>query len=274
MILLKAKKPKLTVPSIGQMVTIAIANKKGGVGKTSIARELAAIFADLGLRILVVDVDTQCEISDLWDVHDPPLSIYDVLVARGQNEKKVGIADIVVQVKENIWLAPAHGYLKLFEVGEGRLVRAEYSLKDALEQVKKLFDITLIDCPPATGRLHTNALVASEGVIIPCRPSLADISGLGRYLGEVDEIRESVNPNLEIIGIVLTFFRGFNKDKETMAQIISEDLAIFNTTIGEYVAARDALDAGTTVYEMYPTHKLAMQYMGIAQEVLNWISSR
>jgi len=180
---------------------VAIANQKGGVGKTTTAINLAAALALRGQKTLLIDLDPQANSTmSFLDVHQVEKNVFDAMV-----DEQVGLKGVVVPSPvENLWLAPARIALAKLEaklVGE---LDAHFRLKDRIDGVRKEFPAIVIDCPPTLGLLTVNALVASTHLLVPIQSSYFALEGTDDLLETVEKVRSRANPALKILGVVIT----------------------------------------------------------------------
>ena len=180
---------------------VAIANQKGGVGKTTTAINLAAALALRGQKTLLIDLDPQANSTmSFLDVHQVERNVFDAMV-----DEQVGLQGVVVPSPvENLWLAPARIALAKLEaklVGE---LDAHFRLKDRIDGVRKEFPAIVIDCPPTLGLLTVNALVASTHLLVPIQSSYFALEGTDDLLETVEKVRSRANPALKILGVVIT----------------------------------------------------------------------
>lgn len=250
--------------------TIAVANQKGGTGKTTTTMNLGGALADLGKRMLLVDIDPQGSLGVGFGVDVPRLdqTIYDVMV------HEVNLADILQPVRENIDLAAANIYLSVSDMQLAGEIRREDRLKDALTPVKARYDFVLIDCPPSLGLLTINALSASDSVLIPMSCDYYSLVGVRLLLETIDRIQTRLNPDLEILGVLPTRFdrRTLHANEvleEAREKLGTQGIRVFDTVIRETVRLKEAPIAGQTITEYQSKHPAAEDYRSLAQEVLN-----
>ena len=248
---------------------VAITNQKGGVGKTTTAINLAAGLSMKGLRTLLIDLDPQANSSmSFLDVHGLERSVYDALV-----EKDVALADVVVPTGKtpNLSIAPANIALAKVEaklVGE---IDGIYRLKDALAPIVERYEYVVIDTPPTLGLITVNALVASTHVLIPIQSSYFALEGTDDLLETIDKVKARANPQLQILGAVITLY-----DKRTL---MSRDILgeirkvfgdkIFKTTISKSVRLEESPAYRESIFTFAPKSSGAYEYYKLSEEVLS-----
>ena len=248
---------------------VAITNQKGGVGKTTTAINLAAGLSMKGLRTLLIDLDPQANSSmSFLDVHGLERSVYDALV-----EREVGLADVIVPTSKtpNLWVAPATIALAKVEaklVGE---IDGLYRLKDALAPIREQYEYIVIDTPPTLGLITVNALVASTHVLIPIQSSYFALEGTDDLLETIDKVKARANPQLQILGAVITLY-----DKRTLLarDILSEIRKvfgdkIFKTTISKSVRLEESPAYRESIFTFAPRSSGAYEYYKLSEEVLS-----
>ena len=247
---------------------IAVANQKGGVGKTTTSVNIAAALSMHGQRVLVVDLDPQGNASTaLATEHrgDVP-DVYQVLV------DDLPMADIVKQVPEmpNLYCAPATIDLAGAEIELVSLVAREARLRRALAAYEGVeLDYIIIDCPPSLGLLTVNALVAAEEVMIPIQCEYYALEGLGQLLRNVDLIRAHLNPTLRLSTIVLTMYDGRTRLASQVAEEVRAHFGdtVLSTVIPRSVRLSEAPSYGQSVMTYDPGSRGAMAYMDAAREI-------
>lgn len=246
--------------------TIALANQKGGVAKTTSALALGAAFAQAGSRALLVDLDPQgCLTYSLGlDSDALDVTVHDVLVGRVPVGKTIHQLDEVDLIPANIDLAGAEAYL-LTRTGR------EYALRTALEDVQIHYDWILLDCPPSLGVLTINALTAADGVIVPMQCEALSHRGVGQLLETIDDVHRLTNRTLEIVGILPTMF-----DSRTQhAQEILDDvgrrykLPVIMPAIRKSIRFAEAPRSGRSILRFAPSHPGAEAYRQIARSLLD-----
>jgi chromosome partitioning protein len=247
---------------------LAIANQKGGVGKTTTTVNLAASIASKGERVLVVDMDPQANATS-------GLGFSRGAVSEGIYEALWGARPIreLTQVTEvpNLWLVPSTRELAGAEVELVSTDRRERRLDELIEPVLTAYDYILIDCPPSLGLLTLNALVAAQAVLIPMQCEYYALEGLSQLIQTIESVRAAYNPRLEIEGILLTMV----DPRMTLTQQVADEVRahfedkVYKTTIPRNVRLSEAPSHGKPIL-LYDTRSSGSQsYLALAQEVLH-----
>lgn len=256
------------------MRTVAIANHKGGVGKTTTAYALGAGLAELGYRVLLVDIDPQASLSHAADVQAPGESMAEVL--GGAAPGTLALADILVDISDVesqvLHLAPADIALSPGELGIIQRYGRESLLKNALATVDGRYDVALVDCPPSLSILTINALAAADTVITPTQPQMSDLRGLSLFLETIGRIREQINPDLTVLGVLVTFYDGRTVlHRDALETLRSQGLPLFDAVIGRAIALAEAAGSGESILSYSPDHPQAQAYRQLANEVDEWL---
>jgi chromosome partitioning protein len=245
---------------------LSVANQKGGVGKTTTTVSVAAALADLGIRVLVVDLDPQGNASTGLGrrVGDSEPSIYDVLV------DDVPAADVIRTTDvAGLDILPSSLELAGAEVELVPRLSREQRLKRVLESVVDAYDLVLIDCPPSLGLLTINAFVAADEVLVPIQCEYYALEGLGQLLRTVQMVSDSLNRSLQVGGVVLTMFDARTNLAE---QVVNEVRTYFGDRAYETVIARtvrlsEAPSFGQPITVFDPESKGALMYVRLAREM-------
>ena len=240
---------------------IAIANHKGGVGKTTSVACIGDALARMGRKVLVIDLDSQQNLSyTLTQTEDPDVSVYDTLV----RDKELPIQ----KVRENLDLVPASLDLARAEIDMATKIAREGILRSALAEHLGEYDYVIIDCPPSLGIVTTNALVAADELYIPLTAETLPLKGLAMLDDVLDEVRRRVNPSISLGGVFLTRYnnRNLNKEVENMIRQRYTN-KVFDTKIRENIALAEMSVSGQSIFDYDAKSNGAKDYMSLAKEM-------
>ncbi|MEI7818821.1 MAG: AAA family ATPase [bacterium] len=244
---------------------IAVANQKGGVGKTTTTVNLAAYIAKLGRSVLLVDLDPQANATSALGVNKDKieLSLYDVLV------EAEPVESVIVSTKyRGLHLLPSSPVLAAAEIELTKLPHREMRLKMALSSLQ--YDIILIDCPPSLGLLTINGLTAAHRLLIPVQAEYFALEGLGQLLTTMQRVKQALNPTLALLGVVLTMYSPRTSLSSAVAQEVERHFPdmICSTVIPRNIRLAEAPSHGKAIAEYDRFSKGARAYKALAKEVL------
>ena len=246
---------------------IAIANQKGGVGKTTTSVNLAASLGVLEKKVLLIDADPQANASSGLgiDVESVEIGTYQILEHSNTPQEAT-----ITCSAPNVSVIPAHIDLVAIEIELVDKEKREYMLKQALESVKDQYDYILIDCSPSLGLLTLNALTAADSVVIPIQCEYFALEGLGKLLNTIKSVQKIHNPNLDIEGLLLTMYdsrlRLSNQVVEEVQKHIND--MVFKTIIQRNVKLSEAPSFGESIINFDATSRGATNYLSLAQEII------
>ncbi|MCP4006849.1 MAG: ParA family protein [bacterium] len=248
---------------------LAITNQKGGVGKTTTAINLSAALATKGFRTLLVDVDPQANSSmSFVNVHELEGSMYDVLA-----NADVVLSDILLEAVKvpQLFIAPSSISLAKVEAKLLGDLDGHFKLKDEIDRVRDQYDYIVIDTPPTLGLITVNALVAATHVLIPIQSSYFALEGTDDLLETIDKIKNRANPDLQILGVLITLFDKrtiLSRDiKAEIGQVFGEKL--FKTRISKSVRLEESPAYKESIFSFAPRSSGAYEYYKLSEEVLS-----
>jgi chromosome partitioning protein len=241
---------------------IAIANHKGGVGKTTTTAALGTLFARRGLRVLLVDLDAQANLTTSLMQQEPKRTIYDALRLREELP--------IFPIDERLDIIPSSLELASVEMELAAMMSREYFIKDLLEAVAPRYDYVLLDCPPSLGLLSINAFVAADELLIPLTAETLPFKGLKTITDSVKMLRRRLNPQLKIGGVLITRWNG-RKLNRAIEDALRENLGelVYRTKIRENITVAEAPLQVQSIASYAPQSNGAKDYGELADEILS-----
>lgn len=258
---------------MAQCEIIAISNQKGGVGKTTTTFNLGAALASQGKKVLLIDADPQGNLTTYmgWTEDEIPVTLNEVLL-NTLSDKKTDFEKCIKHHNENLDLIPSDIQLSSIEMTLVGAMSREYTLRHSIQSIKDQYDYILIDTQPSLGMLPINALACADKVIIPVQPQYLAAKGMTQLLSTIIKIRQQINPNLKIDGIVLTIVdKRANLTKDIYNQLqenYGSAVRIYDTQIPRVIKVAESTAHGKNIFTYDKSSKVAEAYSSLAKEVL------
>ena len=248
---------------------IAIANQKGGVGKTTTAINLASCLAEIGKEILVIDIDPQGNTTSGFGLDKDEIenTVYELML----DECTIKESMIKVENIEHLTIIPSNVNLAGAEIELLGINEKEYILKNAVDYIKDDYDFIIIDCPPSLNMLTVNAMTTADTVLVPIQCEYYALEGISQLIHTIDLVQERLNPNLKIEGVVFTMYDARTNLSSDVVDTVKENLntTVYQTIIPRNVRLAEAPSHGLPINLYDPKSTGAESYRNLAKEILN-----
>lgn len=249
---------------------IAITNHKGGVAKTTTVASVSSLLALAGYKVLMVDLDAQCSLTESFIEDDPEMTIYDAFL-----NPKTDWSGAVQEVRENLFLFPSSVSVSDLDAMLAAKMQNEKFLLKILKnmQADRKFDVVMLDCSPSLGLITVNALVAADEVFVPTTPEILPLKGLKKLEAKISEVAEDLNPELGITGIIVTRFNRTKNLHNSALEALKEQYSdvIFDTVIRENIKLAETSQFKKDIVEYAPESNGAKDYIALTQEIIGRI---
>lgn len=255
--------------------TIAIVNEKGGVGKTTIAISLGSYLASTGKKVLICDCDKQKNATMAAGLRDLPpecKGIPELIVSAANGEQIDDLSQFIHHTEIGPDVIPANDRMTALDLVLVDKIGRELFLKNALKKAQDEYDYIFIDCPPHIGIVTINALAAADEVLIPTTPTYFSESGIATLFATIGNIRQAINPDLKILGVLITLVnntRVHRRRKEEIRVALEGKVYVFRTEIPFSIRMEEAIERGIPIYKYKPDHILAERIEQLSREVIS-----
>ncbi len=254
--------------------TIAIANQKGGVGKTTTAFSLGIALSNNNKKVLVVDADPQANLTTYMGFYDEdniPVNL-STLIERFIDDEEIKPEQAILHHKEGIDLIPSNLNLAMTETNLSNAMSREYAMQKSLKELKSIYDYIIVDCMPSLSMLITNALAMADEVIIPVQSQYLSARGMGNLLKIISKVKRQINPKLQVGGILLTLVDNRtklpNKIREELKEDYGDIVKLYDTQIPYAIKTAESTSKGKSIFAYDKNSKVALAYTNFAKEVL------
>lgn len=254
---------------------IAIANQKGGVGKTTTTFSLGVALSKQGKKVLLIDADPQGDLTTCMGYYnqDELQNTIGTLMSDTICDNEINAKNSILHHKEGIDLIPSNLDLSAIEFSLVNAMSREFTLKNSIRDIKDNYDYILIDCMPSLGMITINALACSDKIIIPVQGEYLAAKGMGHLLKTMNRVRKQINPNLKIGGVLLTLVdkrTNLSRDvRDTLAENYGQYVKIYNTEIPKAINTAKSTSTGKSIFEFDKNSPVAEAYKNLAKEVLD-----
>ena len=260
---------------MSQCRVIAVANQKGGVGKTTTTFSLGVALSKMGKKVLLVDADPQGDLTTYmgWYEQDKlPLTLAD-LMEQSMNDEPIRAKEAILHHKENVDIIPSNLDLSAMEMSLVNAMSREYTMRNCLSEVKKDYDYIILDCMHSLGMVTINALASADSVIIPIQSQYLAAKGMTHLLKTISKVKRQINPDLKVDGALLTLVdKRTNLSKEMKVQLqenYGSLLKLFDTQIPLAIKTAESTSRGKSIFTYDKNSKVAEAYSSFAKEVVD-----